>query len=245
MPVGGSGAPSELTGALPARIAGEQCVFRRSATVDSVRLTRGCCSITVGRTMSTSRVEPTRDGELQDLLIAARAGESEATGRLLELHRDYLLLIANEELTRHGDRSISPSDIVQWTNLEVWRDFARFEGSTIAEFRGWLRRSLLNNLADSRRRVHRTSEEICADTPATDPSPSHQVAGDDAREQLRASLDCLPHLERQVIELRYFHGRSYAEIAAEIGRTPEATRKLWARAVARLQTKLKYAGIER
>lgn len=219
-------------------------VFPRVSTVDSMYLQTGVSVVAEGHPMSTSGVGQTRDSDLQALLLTAKAGGPEAIGRLLELHRDYLLLIANEELTRDRDCSISPSDVVQWTNLEAWRDIARFEGTSIAEFRGWLRRSLLNNLADSRRRVCRTSGAISAETPAVDPSPSTQIAGDDAREQVRASLDCLPDAERRVIELRYFHGQSYAEIAAEIGRTPEAARKLWARAVARLQSKLRFTDLE-
>lgn len=212
--------------------------------IDSMRPRDGSCIRAAGRLMSTFSVEQTGERELCGLLHAARTGDPDAIGRLLELHRDYLLLIANEELTKHGDRSVSPSDVVQWTNLEAWRDFPRFEGTSIAELRGWLRRSLVHNLADSRRRLCRTSDRISTNIPATDPSPSQQIAIADASTQLRAGLDCLPVAERQVIELRYFHGRSYAEIAVEIGRTPEATRKLWARAVARLQTKLRHAGIE-
>lgn len=73
-------------------------------------------------------------------------------GQLLEHYRGYILSLANDELDVDLVARVAPSDLVQETCLQAARDFPNFEGSTEAELRTWLRRILLNNLGDLRRR---------------------------------------------------------------------------------------------
>src|SRR6516225_2042707 len=81
-------------------------------------------------------------------LAAACAGSREAVGQALEACRGYLLLIAQRELGPQLQAKGGASDLVQETLLEACRDFARFQGDSEAELLQWLRRLLLNNLAD-------------------------------------------------------------------------------------------------
>src|SRR5262245_28352327 len=85
-------------------------------------------------------------------LAEARAGDREALGRALEVCRRYLLLIAERQLDADLRAKGGASDLVQETFLEAQRDFGRFEGTSEAELRGWLRRMLLNNLGHFTRR---------------------------------------------------------------------------------------------
>jgi len=48
----------------------------------------------------------------------------------------------------------------------------------------------------------------------------------------------LPAEYRLVLELRYWGGLSFVDIAPRLGRSPEAVRKLWYRAVERVQEEL-------
>ncbi len=73
-------------------------------------------------------------------------------------------------------------------------------------------------------------------TDVDDRSPSSAVSAGELGEKLRAAIDQLPQDERIVIEMHYFQGQTYAEIGAFINRTPEAVRKLWGRALVRLQS---------
>src|SRR5215469_16577252 len=82
------------------------------------------------------------------LLLAARAGDREARGQLLELYRAYLTLLARLEIDRRLQGKVDPSDLVQETFLEAYRDFEQFRGSTEKEFLSWLRQVLLSNLAN-------------------------------------------------------------------------------------------------
>lgn len=79
-------------------------------------------------------------------------------GGLLSSYRNYLLTVAGSEIGRDLRSKVSPSDLVQETCLEASRDFASFTGRPAEEFQGWLRRVLLNNLANEVRRF-RSSEK--------------------------------------------------------------------------------------
>ncbi len=85
------------------------------------------------------------------IVVAKREGEQEL-GRLLELYRGYLLLLARVEVGHRLQRKLDPSDLVQETFLDAHRNFARFEGSTEAQFLAWLRRILASKTANTVRR---------------------------------------------------------------------------------------------
>src|SRR4051794_33646249 len=86
--------------------------------------------------------------ELDALLPAARAGSADALGAALEACRLYLLAVADRELHTDLRAKGGASDIVQDTFLEAQRDFDHFHGASAADLRAWLRRLLLNNLAN-------------------------------------------------------------------------------------------------
>jgi RNA polymerase sigma-70 factor (ECF subfamily) len=192
--------------------------------------------------------------ESADRLTAARAGSREALGQALEACRAYLLKIAEHDL----DPALRPkggaSDLVQQTFLEAQRDFGRFAGRSEEELLAWLRQLLRNNLANFARDFRQTGKrridrEVALDTPdssaglagqlpADATSPSGQAATDEQAELLRRAMDRLPEDYRRVLKLRYQEGRSFEEIAGLIGRSPNAARKLWARAVEALETEL-------
>src|SRR5215471_20215017 len=86
------------------------------------------------------------------LLGLARAGSASALGRLLELYRDYLALLARLQIGRRLQSKADASDLVQETFLKAHRDFPRFRGATEAEWVCWLRQILAFNIAHLVRR---------------------------------------------------------------------------------------------
>src|SRR5437870_8093656 len=96
-----------------------------------------------------------REGAAQ-WLAEARAGSPEALGQMLEACRGYLLLVAQRELAPDLRAKGGASDLVQETFLEAQRDFPRFSGRSEAELLAWLRRLLLNNLANFTRHYRAT-----------------------------------------------------------------------------------------
>lgn len=184
------------------------------------------------------------------VLDAAKAGSSEALGKLLEECQNYLLLVAHREIGSDLRAKAGASDIVQETFLEAQRDFHRFEGKTPEELRGWLRRLLLNNMANVARRftgaakrdprrevLLNARDDSSGGLQLADalPTPSRILVAEEEQRELLEAIDRLPGHYRDAILLRHRDGMSYAEIGEKLGRTPEAVRKLWARAIELLQ----------
>src|SRR5688572_18468848 len=92
-----------------------------------------------------SEVVPT-DPEL--LLHQARAGDAPTLGRLLELYRTYLVVLARVQIGRRLQGKVDASDLVQEAFLGAYRDFPQFRGTTEKEFLGWLRQILASLLAN-------------------------------------------------------------------------------------------------
>lgn len=185
-------------------------------------------------------------------LTEARAGSVDALGRALETCRRYLLLIAEREFDEALRGKASASDLVQETFLEAQRDFAQFQGTSDSELRAWLRRLLLNNLGSfsrsyretNKRRVSRESplqpegSAVLGGPPlrASAPSPSGFAIEREQREELQKAIARLPEDYQRVITLRYQEERTFEEIGTLMDRSPEAARKLWARAMDRLKS---------
>jgi RNA polymerase sigma-70 factor (ECF subfamily) len=186
-------------------------------------------------------------------LPAARAGSRQALGEALEACRGYLLLLAQDELNPALRAKGGASDLVQQTFLEAQRDFAQFRGDTEAELLAWLRQVLRNNLANFTRfhqkqkrqaaREVRLPQESSSSSQegglkAASPTPSAEAMKGEQARSLEAALARLPETYRQVLQLRYREERSFDEIGTMMQRSPNAARKLWLRAVERLQRDL-------
>jgi RNA polymerase sigma-70 factor (ECF subfamily) len=177
-------------------------------------------------------------------LAAARAGSAEALGEALQACRGYLLLIAEKELDEDLRAKGGASDLVQETFVKAHRHFAHFQGGT-EELRAWLRRILLNHLADFRALYRETckrqaarevplqgdSSQGAAAVPDLGPSPSGQAMAHEEADEVRRLLDQLPEDYRTILRLRYQEERSFEEISRVMNRSENAVRKLWARAL--------------
>src|SRR5262245_334634 len=75
----------------------------------------------------------------QALLERARAGDSEALGSLLQAFRMYLRVLVHAVRGPDPSPAGDDSDLIQDAIVEAVRGFASFRGTTLEEFRGWLR----------------------------------------------------------------------------------------------------------
>jgi RNA polymerase sigma-70 factor (ECF subfamily) len=162
-----------------------------------------------------------------------------------------LLLIAGEELDSDLQAKAGASDLVQDTLLEAQRGFADFKGDTHRQLLAWLRRILLNNLANFNRRYRRTQRRQVAREVSLDADPrlsgllksdSSTPSGKTIRreevEALEQALLKLPEHYRQVIVMRHRENRSFAEIGKQLERSADAARMLWWRALENLAEQL-------
>ena len=190
-----------------------------------------------------------------ELIRQARAGSTEALGRLLDRCRGYLLRIAHHDLDPRLQAKGGASDLVQETFLEALRDFGEFSGDSEAELLAWLRHRLHFRIAKFVRSYRQTSKRaasrevplpgggssdaMTSALPAAQSSPSEHVVAGERDRLLEQAMERLPEEYRRVIELRYRRGLSFEEIGAVLARTPNSARKLWARAIERLKHDLR------
>ena len=188
------------------------------------------------------------------LLRDALAGSHEALGELLQAYRDYLLLMADQELGSDLRVKASASDLVQDSFLEATRDFEQFTGKTLEQFQGWLRKVLVHNIASVARDYRGTgkrdlSKEVISPsgtsrsaammTMASDDRSASSVAMDlEQLDALHAAMGKLPKHYQEVIHWRNYERKTFEEIGQRMERSAEAVRKLWVRALELLQQEL-------
>ena len=181
------------------------------------------------------------DGDLSttQLVVASKEGDNDALGRLLEQYRGYLLMLAHRYLSESLRRRVDPSDIVQHTFLEAKRDLPSFRGNTPAEFAGWLRNMLKNNVSTAVTRHVTTQKrsirrEVNANGPANNDSaggawiqqlpgsttsPSGVAVKSEAVMALMNALHHLPETQAEAIRLRYMESMSLADIVERMGKS--------------------------
>jgi RNA polymerase sigma factor (sigma-70 family) len=171
------------------------------------------------------------------LMERARRGDDEA---LEELLRRYLPRVRRWITGRlpHSCRALSDTDdLVQDTLMRVVRGLPGVEFSHEGALQAYLRVAIWNRLREEIRRVRGRPTNVALDEShaAEDASPLEGVIGRDATERYEAGLLRLDEDERSAIIGRLEFGYSYPELAVMLGRrTPDAARKLVARAIPRL-----------
>ena len=184
--------------------------------------------------------------------FARGAGDS-ALGRRLEAHRDYLTVLARLQIGQRLQGKVDPTDVVQETFVHAIRDAAQFRGSSDKELAGWLRQILAARLADLVRRycgtqgrdvrlegggggaLDHSSQLLDRGLVAPLTSPSQQAARHEQAAWLARALEQLPEDYREVLVLHHLEECAFPEVARRMGRSVEAVKKLWARALARLR----------
>lgn len=138
----------------------------------------------------------------------------------------------------------SASDIVQSTCRELLRSASGFEYRDEPSFQRWVRAAAEHKLRNRARhwRADRRAGGVELDAEDAGPEaeapsgarPSQDAMLREESERLARAFAVLSPEYRTALQRSQIDGLSHAELARELGRTPEATRKLVARAMARL-----------
>ena len=145
-----------------------------------------------------------------------RSGDRDALGEVYDRHASAAMAVA---LRIVADRE-GAQDLVHDAFVAIWQKIDRFDPAR-GSLRSWIV-TIVRNRAIDRLRGTRPSIEIGeADERAllrSGPNPTWESAMARLGSiQLRAALDELPTEQRQAIELAYFGGRTYREIATLTG----------------------------
>ena len=176
-----------------------------------------------------------------ELLRRAKAGDEHALNELIAALRPYLKAVAQKKLNPRVRVRKDPSDLVQETLEQGFRDFERFAGATQNELRAYLRKILERNAIDTMRAEldafrRSVKAEYSLDGPADGAkikgrlvaeltSPSQRAERNQQMERLLSAMEALPEAQRKALALwqqRY----SYKEIAEELQKTESAAQSL-------------------
>jgi RNA polymerase sigma-70 factor (ECF subfamily) len=189
------------------------------------------------------------------LLDEARCGSADALGRLLELYRNYLTLLARTQIQRNLQAKADASDLVQEAFVEAQRGFGNFEGESEGELMQWLRSILARRVArlvrhygTQRRDVRlerRLSQQLDRSSQALEraledehTTPSRAATRRESAVVLADALEGLPGAYRDVLALRHLEGLDFEDVAARMGRTVDSVKNLWSRALGQLRRRL-------
>ncbi len=160
---------------------------------------------------------------LSDEVLASRAarGDSAALEALYDRHASTVLGLALKII---ADRAAA-EDILQETFWRVWKSADTFQPQR-GSFTSWLFRITRNLAIDMyRRRSVRpqavpdgeAGESFLDQTPDPDMDVANQAQAAIENKQVRIAMGSLSGVQRQVIELAYFHGMTRQEIAEATG----------------------------
>ena len=157
----------------------------------------------------------------QDAILARRirSGDREAIGELYDRYAGIAMAVAIRVLRDRG----AAEDVVHDAFVAVWQKIDRFDVAS-GSLRSWLLTIVRNRAIDRLRRVRPTadvdeldSRSLLRSTP--NPTLDAAIASIDRR-ALAAAVATLPAEQRQAVELAYFEGLTYREVAVRVGIPP-------------------------
>lgn len=170
-------------------------------------------------------------------LLAARlaAGDDRALAEVLDAFGPAVYATALHVLGSPA----AAQDIVQDVFVDLWRHPQRYD-ETLGSLRTYLtltaRHRAQDVLRSELRRAGRESRHHRLLPVQQQPTPSDAVLDAQSASVVRAAVGELPSDQREVIEMAYFHGLSYREVARAVG-IPEGTAKSRVRlALAKLES---------
>ncbi len=185
-----------------------------------------------------------------DLLARARSGEPDALDQLFDRVSGKLLALIRIRMGALRERMES-RDLLQGTLIKALGSLDQFAGRDSAALMAWLGAIARNEIRDQLDRQHagrrrRDLEVAIDDAPELEASVASMVsrlAVDERLRRLESALLELPEDQREVVVLRSFEELEFRAVGERMGRSADACRMLYARALAALTMRLTAARI--
>jgi RNA polymerase sigma-70 factor (ECF subfamily) len=196
------------------------------------------------------------DQEHSELAAQAVAGDRAALQRILVLHCEAISRWLESRLPGRVRGTISVEDLLQQTLFQGAQGIASLEGRSPAAVGSWLvaiAGHRLQDCLDAHDRQKRggrwiraadgdfgtsSVQEFVAELADRGSTPSGALAQAEAVNAVQAGLALLPEDQRRAVLTRYFEGKSLAETATAMRRSPAAVRGLVDRAKQSLRAAL-------
>ena len=177
-----------------------------------------------------------------ELLARARAGSADALNALYERCAGRLLAYVRLRLGRDLRSQMESQDILQAALLKSLKGLGNFRGEDTRAFLAWVTRIAEHEIRDRADYLHRQRRDAARELPLDDEAPVPAITRsalsriilDERARRLEAALDSLAADHRDVILMRKFEELSFVEIGARLGRSEDASRMLFARAMTAL-----------
>jgi RNA polymerase sigma-70 factor (ECF subfamily) len=192
--------------------------------------------------MATTLVSPTRrlvrdEATTEELMIATAAGDRYAFSELYDRLVPTVIGVATRVLR---DRALA-EEVAQEVMVEVWNKADRFEadrGSAAAWVATFAHRRAIDRVRSEQASRDRVDRVATRDRERAFDVVAEEVEVSLEHWQVRQALQTLSDVQREAIELAYFSGYTYRDVAAVLG-IPEGTAKSRLRdGLARLRTAL-------
>jgi RNA polymerase sigma-70 factor (ECF subfamily) len=196
--------------------------------------------------------------EVRALLEKAQAGDRKAFDDLFARFRDHLHQFIQRRLDPSLRSRLDVSDVVQETQLDVFRRLADFLQRRPMPFHLWLRKTAYERLLMLRRQhVEAARRSVFREAALPDGSslylaqclaqtgstPSQQLSRRERARRVQQAVATLSEADQEVLLMRNFENLSYQEVACLLDIDPAAARKRHGRALLRLHQALAACGV--
>ncbi len=189
------------------------------------------------------------------LLDRLRGDDRQALGELFELHRERLWRMLYIRLDRRLSSRVSPDDVLQEAFLDVAGRIGEYLDHPAVPFYVWLRFLTIQRM-QMLQRVHlgarmrsvtrevalpeggvalASAESMAGQLVSHMTSPSQAAIRHELQDRLRAALDEMEPLDREVLALRHFEELGNNEVPEVLGISKDAASKRHVRALMRLR----------
>lgn len=196
--------------------------------------------------------------QTHELLDLVRDGDEDATGRLLQRHREALRRMADMRLDPKIRQRVDASDIIQDVMIEANRRLQTYLENPVMPFHMWLRQICKDRLIDAHRR-HRGSQKRSVDVeqapvvagnldhssinfeghlPDQELTPAAAAIRHEMQSRFEAAIEEMEQLDQEVIVMRHVEKLTNQEVAQALGLTEPAASMRHLRAMRRLREKL-------
>ena len=194
----------------------------------------------------------TVDQKTQHLVALAKEGDESALDRLCTVYGPRVLWLVRLRMGRELRSKLESVDLVQDVFISALKDLGHFTYRNEGDFVRWLARITENRLRDNLDKLHADKRDIrkevrlnthrptiedsfaAALEPIDATTPSVIVSKREDFDKLAKAIDALKPEYREVIVLTKVEGLSYREIGDKLGRSADAARMLFSRAMAAL-----------
>jgi RNA polymerase sigma-70 factor (ECF subfamily) len=178
--------------------------------------------------------------ETTQLFARAREGSDGALDALYQRCARKLLPLIRLRMGRALRAELESRDILQSVLLKSFQRLSQVQDP--ATLMGWMARIADNEIRDQRDFEHRQRRdaarrlpiEAAAELPAPVRQALSQAILNEQAERLERALESLPDAQREAIVLRKLEELTFPEMAARLGKSEDASRMMFARAMTAL-----------